>query len=48
MALVLFPGAAVGLITLPLMVFHQIQLIVCAVIASRMSRAEPEEAISSG
>ena len=28
----------VGLIMLPLTIFHQIQLIVCAVIASRMSR----------
>jgi sodium/bile acid cotransporter 7 len=38
MALVLFPAATVGLIMLPLMVFHQIQLVVCAVIASRLSR----------
>jgi sodium/bile acid cotransporter 7 len=38
MALVLFPAAAVGLIMLPLMLFHQIQLLVCAVIASRLSR----------
>jgi predicted Na+-dependent transporter len=27
---------------LPLIIFHQIQLIVCAVIASRMSRAAPD------
>jgi sodium/bile acid cotransporter 7 len=39
MALVLFPGPSVGLIMLPLMLFHQIQLIVCAFIASRMGRA---------
>jgi sodium/bile acid cotransporter 7 len=46
MALVLFPAAGVGLIMLPLMLFHQIQLFVCAVIASRMGRdAQP---ISSG
>lgn len=38
MALVLFPAATVGLIMLPLMLFHQIQLLVCAVIASRLSR----------
>jgi solute carrier family 10 (sodium/bile acid cotransporter), member 7 len=38
MALVLFPAATVGLIMLPLLLFHQIQLIVCAVIASRLSR----------
>jgi sodium/bile acid cotransporter 7 len=39
MALVLFGTGAVGLIMLPLMIFHQIQLLVCAAIASRMSRA---------
>jgi sodium/bile acid cotransporter 7 len=38
MALVLFPPATVGLIMLPLMLFHQIQLFVCAVIASRLAR----------
>jgi sodium/bile acid cotransporter 7 len=31
MALVLFPAATVGLTMLPLMIFHQIQLVVCAV-----------------
>lgn len=35
MAGVLFPAAQVGLIILPLMVFHQIQLIICAVLARR-------------
>jgi solute carrier family 10 (sodium/bile acid cotransporter), member 7 len=39
MALVLFPSATVGLSMLPLMIFHQIQLVVCAVIASRLGRA---------
>jgi solute carrier family 10 (sodium/bile acid cotransporter), member 7 len=38
MALVLFGSATVGLIMLPLMIFHQLQLLVCAVIASRLSR----------
>jgi sodium/bile acid cotransporter 7 len=38
MALVLFPASTVGLIMLPLMLFHQIQLLVCAVIASILSR----------
>jgi sodium/bile acid cotransporter 7 len=42
MALVLFGSASVGLIMLPLMLFHMIQLVVCAVIAGRMSRA-PEQ-----
>jgi len=44
MALVLFPPATVGLIMLPLMLFHQIQLFVCAVIASRLSRSGEVEA----
>jgi sodium/bile acid cotransporter 7 len=38
MALVFFPAAIVGVIMLPLMIFHQIQLVVCSVIASRLSR----------
>lgn len=41
MALVLFGASEstpVGVIMLPLMIFHQIQLIVCAVIATRLSR----------
>jgi solute carrier family 10 (sodium/bile acid cotransporter), member 7 len=35
MASVLFPASAVGAIVLPLMLFHQIQLMVCAVLARR-------------
>ena len=35
MAKVLFAGPMVGAIVLPLMVFHQIQLMVCAVLAQR-------------
>lgn len=38
MALVLFPAATVGLTMVPLMIFHQIQLVVCAVIAGRLAR----------
>jgi sodium/bile acid cotransporter 7 len=41
MALVFSGAGAVGLIMLPLIIFHQIQLFVCAVIASRMSRTVP-------
>jgi solute carrier family 10 (sodium/bile acid cotransporter), member 7 len=41
MALVFFGTGAVGLIMLPLILFHQIQLFVCAIIASRMSRTVP-------
>ncbi|MEE3065474.1 MAG: bile acid:sodium symporter family protein [Actinomycetota bacterium] len=42
MALVFFPGNIVGLTMLPLMIFHQIQLVVCAVIAARLARAADE------
>jgi sodium/bile acid cotransporter 7 len=35
MAGVLFPAAAVGPIIVPLMLFHQMQLMVCAVMARR-------------
>ena len=35
MAAILFPHSAVSLIVLPLMLFHQIQLFVCAVLARR-------------
>jgi len=38
MANVLFASSAVGTIVLPLMLFHQIQLMVCAVIAQRYAR----------
>ena len=39
MAGVLFPAAQVGVVLLPLMLFHQIQLIACAVIAKRYGQA---------
>lgn len=38
MAQVLFATNAVGMIILPLMIFHQIQLMVCAVLAQRYAR----------
>jgi solute carrier family 10 (sodium/bile acid cotransporter), member 7 len=38
MANVIFAGHALGLIILPLMLFHQIQLIVCAMLAGRFAR----------
>jgi sodium/bile acid cotransporter 7 len=37
MARILFPGAAAGLVILPIMLFHSLQLIVCAWIAARMA-----------
>jgi sodium/bile acid cotransporter 7 len=39
MANVLFPGAQAGIVILPLMIFHQIQLMVCAWLAQRYARA---------
>ncbi len=42
MATVLFAGQPVGLIVLPLMIFHQIQLITCAALAGRWGRAADE------
>lgn len=47
MALVFFPAATVGVIMLPLMIFHQIQLIVCSVIASRLSRGDAAAAVAA-
>lgn len=38
MANVLFPGPAAGTIILPLMIFHQVQLMVCAALAQRYAR----------
>ncbi|WP_067533007.1 bile acid:sodium symporter family protein [Nocardia crassostreae] len=41
MATVLFAASPVGLIVLPLMIFHQIQLITCAALAQRWARTAP-------
>lgn len=41
MAGVLFPPAQVGVILLPVMLFHQLQLIACAVIARRYAESAP-------
>lgn len=43
MAKVLFASHAVGAIVLPLMVFHQMQLMVCAVLAQRYARRDGQE-----
>lgn len=43
MANVLFPASAVGMMVLPLMIFHQIQLMVCAVLAQRYARKTAKE-----
>src|SRR3546814_20307997 len=42
MATVLFPAGMVGLAVLPLMLFHQMQLMVCAAMAWRYAK-RPEE-----
>ncbi len=41
MAGVLFPPAQVGVILLPVMLFHQLQLIACAIIARRYAESVP-------
>lgn len=48
MANVLFPGTQAGIVILPLMIFHQIQLMVCAWLAQRYARViERAEAASA-
>lgn len=47
MATVLFSGSVVGLIVLPLMIFHQVQLIMCSWLASRYGR-EADAAQAAG
>jgi sodium/bile acid cotransporter 7 len=44
MARILFPGPIAGFVILPIMIFHSVQLIVCAWIAARMAAQNlPEE-----
>jgi sodium/bile acid cotransporter 7 len=38
MANALFAGASIGLVVLPLMIFHQLQLMACAALARRYAR----------
>lgn len=45
MANVLFPTSLVGIMVLPLMIFHQIQLMVCAVLAQRYARRLPSQTV---
>ena len=47
MASVLFASQAVGAIVLPLMLFHQLQLMVCAVLARRWAKRPQREAAPS-
>src|SRR5262245_6022887 len=48
MANILFPAATVGLVILPVMVFHQIQLMVCAVLARRFSQRPSGDSATNG
>lgn len=41
MAAILFPGHALGMIVLPIMLVHQIQLFVCAALARRYAKRRP-------
>jgi len=43
MAQILFIGQPLGMIVLPIMIFHQIKLMVCGIIANRWSKQNPEE-----
>jgi sodium/bile acid cotransporter 7 len=47
MANILFAGQAVSMIILPLMLFHQIQLFVCAIIAQRASHLASERELAA-
>lgn len=48
MARVLFAGQAIGAVVLPLMLFHQMQLMVCAVLAQRYARRADAAAAALG
>jgi sodium/bile acid cotransporter 7 len=41
MANILFPASVAGLVILPVMLFHQLQLIVCSVLAQRYAVRSP-------
>jgi len=47
MANILFPVASIGMMVLPLMIFHQIQLMTCAVLAKRYQRKAAEKKAAS-
>lgn len=47
MAAVLFSGSQVSPVVLPLMFFHLIQLIVCAVLAQRFARRPGADALEA-
>ena len=47
MAAVIFGSSNVGLLILPLMIFHQVQLIMCAWLSARYARDDHQEAVPS-
>jgi sodium/bile acid cotransporter 7 len=47
MATVLFAGPTVGVVLLPIMIFHQMQLMVCAILAKRYGREPVVEAATA-
>lgn len=47
MAAVLFAGQPVGLLVLPLMIFHQVQLMMCAWLAAKYGRELEPESVSA-
>lgn len=47
MANILFPASAVGIIVLPLMIFHQVQLMVCSFIAQRYQKSAKKAALAA-
>jgi sodium/bile acid cotransporter 7 len=47
MANVLFAGSAIGMTVLPLMIFHQMQLMVCAVLARKYAERADAQPVAS-
>jgi sodium/bile acid cotransporter 7 len=45
MARVLFPSAEIGMVMLPIMIYHQLQLMVCATLARRQGE-KPDDPVS--
>lgn len=45
MGLVLFPAATAATMVVPVVIFHQLQLVVCTIIADHLARTDPEPAL---
>ena len=48
MANALFSGATLGLVVLPLMIFHQMQLMACAALAQRYAVGQAMRQVANG